>query len=60
MPNMQTFYSINQATKPIENRIHHDNTTCALGWEIPAKRKRDGTYNYRICDNYAKVNTQGK
>ena len=60
MPKMQTFYSVNEATKPIESRIHHNNSTCALGWEIPAKSKRDGTNNYRLCDNCAKVNTQGK
>ncbi|MDR3709470.1 MAG: hypothetical protein P4L33_14310 [Capsulimonadaceae bacterium] len=49
MPKTAPFYSVNEASKPAEKRVHHDNSACATGREIPVNERRSGTNGYRLC-----------
>jgi len=49
MPAVAPFYSINEVTKPVANRVHHNNSACPPGRDIPANERRQGTGNYRLC-----------
>jgi hypothetical protein len=54
------FYSINEAKKHPAHRVHHNNGTCPPGRDIPAHERRLGTGGYRLCDDCAERNRQGK
>ena len=60
MPKTATFYSVNEDKKPAANRVHHDNSACRPGQDIPQNERRPGTNNYRPCDDCKKLNDQGK
>jgi hypothetical protein len=60
MPNVKAFYSINEVKKAPEHRVHHNNSSCPPGRDIPANEKRDGTNNYRLCHDCAELNRQGR
>ena len=60
MPKMAQFHSINEAAKPAANRVHHDNTTCVPGRDIPKNERRPGTGGYRLCDKCEDLNKQGR
>jgi len=48
MPITATFYSINEEKKPASERVHHDNSACAPGRDIPQNERRAGTNGYRL------------
>jgi hypothetical protein len=51
MPIVATFYSINEASKPKEEQVHHNNSACAPGRDIKAaKEDKPGTNGYRLCE----------
>ncbi len=50
MAKRSAFYSINEVKKPPEKRVHHDNTSCAAGRDIPESERRTGTGGYRLCE----------
>jgi hypothetical protein len=54
------FYSINEVKKPPANRVHHNNGACPPGRDIPSNERRPGTGGYRLCDDCARLNAQGK
>lgn len=60
MPSTPAFHSINEEKKPAANRVHHNNSACAAGRDIPSNERRPGTGGYRLCDDCAKANREGK
>jgi len=60
MPSTAQFYSINEVSKPVGKRVHHDNSACPPGRDIPLNERRTGTGNYRLCDDCANLNRQGR
>jgi hypothetical protein len=61
MPYTPEFYSINEAKKPKEERVHHNNSACGPGGEIPRNDIRygkgpSGETPYRLCDDCEKKN----
>ena len=54
MPKRSTFYSVNEEKKPADKRVHHNNSACPPGRDIPANERRSGTNNYRLCDDCKK------
>jgi hypothetical protein len=54
------FYSINEAKKQPAHRVYHNNGTCPPGRDIPTHERRAGTGGYRLCDDCAERNRQGK
>jgi hypothetical protein len=60
MPKVTAFYSVNEAAKPAAIRVHHGNSACPLGRDIPANERRDGTGAYRLCDDCKRLNDQGR
>jgi hypothetical protein len=49
MAKVPAFYSINEASKPAANRVHHNDNTCPPGRDIPQHERRAGTGGYRLC-----------
>ena len=43
MANVYPFYSINEVLKPVGNRVHHNNSACPPGRDIPQSERRAGT-----------------
>ncbi len=60
MTAVPAFYSVNEASKPASARVHHNNGACPPGHDIPASERRSGTNGYRLCDNCARLNGQGR
>jgi hypothetical protein len=60
MSKVNPFYSVNEAKKPVNKQVHHNNNACAPGRDIPAWERRDGTGNYRLCDDCIKANREGR
>jgi hypothetical protein len=60
MPRTAAFYSINEADKPANRRVHHDNSACPPGRDIPLNERRQGTGNYRLCQDCQNLNNQGR
>ena len=58
MPLVPAFYSIDEAKKPFQNRVHHNNSNCPPGRDIPLNERHNGTGNYRLCDDCKKLNDQ--
>jgi hypothetical protein len=59
MPKVAEFYSINEAKKPLEKRVYHDNNACAPGRDIPANERQPGKGGYRHCDDCTRESNQG-
>ena len=60
MPATQKFYSINEAKKPPAHRVHHNNSACPPGRDIPQNERRLGDGGYRLCDDCIRLNKEGK
>jgi hypothetical protein len=60
MPPTAAFHSVNEDKKPAANRVHHNNSACAPGRDIPAHERRPGTGNHRLCEDCARLNREGK
>jgi hypothetical protein len=43
------FYSVNEANKPAGERVHHNETQCAPGRDIPKHERKSGTGGYPLC-----------
>jgi len=54
MPKVADFHSTSEVSKPHANRVYHNNSSCASGRDIPANERRNGTGNYRLCDDCKK------
>jgi len=60
MPSVAAFYSVNEVSKPANLRVHHNNGACPPGRDIPSWERRPGTGGYRLCDDCARLNQQGR
>jgi hypothetical protein len=60
MPSTPDFYSINEAKKPQANRVHHNNSACPPGRDIPQNERQSGTGGYRLCDDCGRLNRDGR
>ncbi len=49
MAKTSPFHSINEAEKPREDRVYHDNDSCPSGRDIPRWERVAGTASYRLC-----------
>jgi hypothetical protein len=54
------FHSINEAQKPLPHRVHHNNSACPPGRDIPMNERRQGTGAYRLCQDCQNLNNQGR
>ena len=59
MPYTREFYSVNEASKPAEKRVHHNNSLCPAGRDIPQHERRYGS-PYRLCKDCAELNRLGR
>jgi len=55
MSKVSDFYSINEAKKPANERVYHNNSECRPAHDIPPSERRNGTNGYRLCDHCAKL-----
>lgn len=60
MPSTAPFHSVNEEKKPAERRVHHNNSACAPGRDIPQHERRSGTGGYRLCEDCARLNKEGR
>lgn len=63
MPPVAAFYSINEASKPPANRVHHNNSACPPGRDIPTHERMSGPgpgLGYRLCDDCDRLNRDGR
>jgi hypothetical protein len=59
MPKVAAFYSINEHKKPADKQVHHDNSACAPGRDIPQSERKPGMGGYRHCDECEKETKAG-
>jgi len=60
MPKVPEFYSVNEVNKPAADRVHHNNSACPPGRDIPQNERRQGTGGYRLCQDCIKATQEGK
>jgi hypothetical protein len=60
VPKVAAFYSVNEANKPLGNRVHHDNGACRPGQDIPGNERRAGTGGYRLCEICDDLDRKGR
>jgi hypothetical protein len=60
MPKTAAFYSVNEEKKPAQNRVHHDNSSCRPGQDIPVSERRPGANGYRQCLDCKKLNDDSR
>lgn len=59
MAQVPPFYSAQEAQKPADKRVYHNNSGCPAGQDIRQPDRRSGTNNYRLCDDCAERNRRG-
>ena len=60
MPQVATFYSVNEENKPAAKRVHHDNGACPPGRDIPSWERKPGPGGYRLCEDCQRLNRDGR
>jgi hypothetical protein len=60
MPRVDPFHSVNEVRKQPAHRVHHNNSACPPGRDIPANERRGGPGGYRLCDDCARLNREGR
>jgi hypothetical protein len=60
MSPISSFYSVNEYAKPASLRVHHNNSSCAPGRDVPSWERRLGTGGYRACEVCTNLNNQGR
>ena len=58
MPSIAPFYSVNEAKKPVAKQVHHNNSGCVPGRDIPQTERKPGTGGYRLCEDCERLNRQ--
>ena len=58
MSRIAAFHSINEKEKPAASRVHHDNSLCPPGRDIPVNERRSGSGGYRLCEDCKKLKDQ--
>ena len=54
------FYSVNEALKPTQNRVHHNNDARPPGRDIPSWERKPGTGGYRLCEDCQRMTREGR
>ena len=52
------FYSVNEVLKPASKRVYHNNSDCPPGRDIPTWERKQGTSDYRLCEDCARRNNR--
>jgi hypothetical protein len=60
MPKIAEFHSTHEANKPAGSPVHHNNSACAPGRDIPQNERQAGTGGYRLCDDCQRLNKENK
>jgi hypothetical protein len=60
MPSVSPFYSVNEVKKSKENRVHHNNSACRPGSDIPTYERKSGDGGHRVCQRCKQYNAAGK
>ena len=60
MPKEEAFHSVNELTNLVDDRVHHNNSACVRGKDIPRNERRPGEGGYRLCDECANLNARGE
>ena len=60
MPSIAPFYSVNEVKKPPEKRVHHNNSKCPPGHDIPLSERKQGTGGHRVCIKCKQLNANGQ
>jgi hypothetical protein len=60
MPSCTPFHSVNEVDKLPEKRVHHNNSACAPGRDIPEKERIYTTDGYRVCQVCQQHNSAGR
>jgi hypothetical protein len=60
MPRVSPFYSVNEYKKLAANQVHHNNSDCRPGQDIPKEEQKQGTGGYRLCDRCTEINNEGR
>lgn len=59
MPAMSPVHSVNEAAKPLSQRVYHNNSNCGAYKAIPLRDRVPGTGNYRLCHDCTQENNLG-
>ena len=54
MAKVPAFYSVNEANKPANKQVYHNDNACPPGRDIPQNERRTGTGGYRLCEDCAR------
>jgi len=57
MPRIAAFHSVNETKKSIDKRVHHNNSDCPSGYDIPKRERLPGTGSYRLCKHCKNLNS---
>jgi hypothetical protein len=60
MPAIPAFHSVNELKKPLDKRVHHDNSTCIQGRQIARDERVPGTGGYPLCEECAQKAKHGR
>jgi hypothetical protein len=60
VPQAAPFHSLNEARKPPERRVFHNNGACGPGRDTPYRERISGTGGYRLCDDCHRLNRLGR
>lgn len=60
MPSVAPFHSVNEARKPAEHRVYHNNGACGPGRDIPYRERVSGMGGYRLCEDCQRLNQLGR
>ena len=60
MPATPAFHSINEVQKAPTARVHHNNSACAPGRDVPSWERKTGTGGFRLCATCNTLNTLGR
>ncbi len=61
MSRIEAFHSRREARKSTDTGVFHNNSTCQCGRDIKlSSDDRNGTGNYRLCQDCDDRNSQGK
>jgi hypothetical protein len=60
MPKIPSFHSINEVKKLSDKRVHHNNSACPSGLDIPQNERRPGDGGYRLCHDCDNLNKKDR
>jgi hypothetical protein len=60
MPSVSPFHSVKEVKKPPASRVHHNNSACNTGRDIPRSERKQGDGGYRMCHHCDSLNKQRK